>query len=171
MSRTAGQRPTAGEPSAAHGRGKRWRARYVDDQGRERAQGFVRKTDAQAWLSRRHAQFVTGTYVAPEAGQVAVAAVYASWAASQGHIAAKTVLTRRSAWNKSTSHREWAAVDVVDVKTSAVRGRGCQKMAADSVGRGDDRERVRLAAAGAGRRPGGQQDCAQPVRWCEAAQA
>jgi len=32
--------------SARDGKGKRWRARYVDDEGRERTQAFDRKTDA-----------------------------------------------------------------------------------------------------------------------------
>ena len=36
-------------PSVAAGKGLRWRARYVDDSGREHAKGFGRKTDAQAW--------------------------------------------------------------------------------------------------------------------------
>lgn len=34
-------------PSVRDGRGKRWRARYVDDVERERAQAFKRKTDAR----------------------------------------------------------------------------------------------------------------------------
>ena len=42
----------AGEPSANHGKGKRWRARYVDERGREHAKGFARKVDATA-LARR----------------------------------------------------------------------------------------------------------------------
>ena len=52
-------------PSAANGHGKRWRARYVDDRGREHAKGFARKSDAQAWLNEITAAQVTGTYVAP----------------------------------------------------------------------------------------------------------
>ena len=34
-------------PSASHGKGTRWRARYVDERGREHAKGFTRKVDAQ----------------------------------------------------------------------------------------------------------------------------
>jgi len=34
-------------PSATYGKGKRWRARYVDGNGREVARGFGRKVDAQ----------------------------------------------------------------------------------------------------------------------------
>ena len=100
----------------------RWRARYVDAEGRERTKAFRRKIDAAQWLDGITAQFATGTYVKPEAGQVTVAAVYASWSASQGHISPKTAATRRSAW---TSRVEpWGGVAVIDVKTAA-SGHGC----------------------------------------------
>ena len=36
--------------SAQHGRGMRWRARYVDDTAEEHTKAFARKTDAQGWL-------------------------------------------------------------------------------------------------------------------------
>ena len=119
-------------PSANDGKGKRWRARYVDDQGCERAQGFARKSDAQAWLDNVVTAQVTGSYVEPKAGRVTVATVYTAWAASQGHIAPKTALTRRSAWRKYVSP-QWGGTCVVDVKTSAVRA-WVSKMAASNVG-------------------------------------
>jgi len=37
-------------PSARHGRGLRWLARYVDDEGHEHSKSFERKADGQAWL-------------------------------------------------------------------------------------------------------------------------
>lgn len=49
-------------PSATHGKGKRWRARYVDDQGKEHAKGFGLKAEAQRWLRQ---QTANGTHVAP----------------------------------------------------------------------------------------------------------
>ena len=72
-----------GTPSAAHGKGSRWRARYVDDQGREHAKGFARKTDAQAWLDEQTAALVTGSYVDPALGKVTFASFYADWSARQ----------------------------------------------------------------------------------------
>jgi integrase len=107
-------------PSAAHGRGMRWRARYVDDQGRENCKRFARKVDAQQWLDDITSAFVTGTYTPPEAGRATVGTVHSAWSAAQAHIAAKTELTRRSTW---TNHVEphWGNTAVVDVKTSAVR--------------------------------------------------
>ena len=57
-------------PSAAHGKGKRWRARYVDENGREHAKGFARKSDAQSWVDTEiTAKFATGTYVDPQRGR------------------------------------------------------------------------------------------------------
>jgi hypothetical protein len=52
-------------PSAANGKGKRWRARYVDERGREHAKGFARKVDAQACLDKQTAALVSATPVAP----------------------------------------------------------------------------------------------------------
>ena len=116
--------------SANHGKGKRWRARYVDDDGREHAKRFVRKVDAQQWLDDITSRFVTGTYTPPEAGRATVAAVYAAWSAAQGHIAAKTALTRRSTWSNHVEPR-WGSTAVADVKTSAVRAWVAQLAAAE----------------------------------------
>ena len=130
-------------PTARAGRGMRWRARYVDAEGRERTKAFRRKIDAAQWLDGITAQFATGTYVKPEAGQVTVAAVYASWSASQGHISPKTAATHRSAWT-SRVEPPWGGVAVIDVKTAAVRA-WVSSMVADEVG-APNRERIRAAA-------------------------
>ncbi|BBX72271.1 site-specific integrase [Mycobacterium shinjukuense] len=120
-------------PSARHGVGLRWRARYVDDEGRERSKAFARKADAQSWLDNEVTpKLATGTYVAPERGRLTVAAVYASWFKAQGHTSAKTAATRRSVWGSRVKPR-WGDVPVVDVKTSAVRA-WVAKMRADEVG-------------------------------------
>ncbi len=107
-------------PSARNGKGKRWRARYVDDEGRERTQAFDRKSDATTWLTETSAKLTTGTWVAPEAGKLTVGDVYKTWSASQAHIAAKTAATRKSAWT-SRVEPQWGNVPVADVKTAAIR--------------------------------------------------
>jgi integrase len=120
-------------PSANDGKGKRWRARYVDDQGHERAKAFTRKADAQAWLdSEVTAKLATGTYVAPKAGRISVEAVYTSWSASQAHLTPKTAANVRSLW-KIHVRPQWGDVSVVDVKASAVKA-WVAKLAADEVG-------------------------------------
>ena len=59
-----------GQQTARYGVGMRWRARYVDEDGREHTKAFTRKVDAQSWLDEVTAAVVTGQYVAPKAGQV-----------------------------------------------------------------------------------------------------
>lgn len=60
------------ERSAAYGNGSRWRARYVDERGREHAKGFKRKADATSWLDSQTAAIVGGTHVAPRDAQLTV---------------------------------------------------------------------------------------------------
>lgn len=59
-------------PSANHGKGKRWRARYVDDLGTEHAKGFDKKVDAQIWLNAATTALGQGTHVAPRDAQITV---------------------------------------------------------------------------------------------------
>jgi integrase len=120
-------------PSAKHGRGLRWQARWVDDDGCEQSKSFDTKASAKRWLdSEITAKVATGTYVPARAGVGTVAEVYESWSASQGHISAKTAATRKSAWG-SRVKPAWGDVAVVDMKTSAVRG-WVANLVADGVG-------------------------------------
>lgn len=113
---------TKTEQSASYGKGSRWRARYVDDDGREHAKGFTRKGDAQAWLDTEiTAKLATGSYIAPAAGRVTVESIYTAWSAVQAHIAPKTAGTRRSSWS-SRVEPQWGDVSVAEVRTAAVRG-------------------------------------------------
>lgn len=108
-------------PSAKHGEGKRWLARWVDTEGREQSKTFDRKGDAKTWLDTEvTAPMATGTYVPAQAGVVTVAAVHESWARAQGHMSAKTAATRKSAWH-SRVEPQWGNVAVADVRTAAVR--------------------------------------------------
>lgn len=70
-------------PSANHGKGNRWRARYVDDDGREHAKGFTRKVDAQKWLDNIVAAQITGNYVDPQLGKITFASFYREWSTRQ----------------------------------------------------------------------------------------
>lgn len=120
-------------PSANYGKGMRWRARFIDDNGAERAKGFQRKSDAQKFLdSEVTAKLVTGTYIEPSAGRVTVATVYQTWFAAQSHISAKTAASRRSVWNTRVEPH-WGDVLVADVRSSAVRG-WVAAMVADGTG-------------------------------------
>jgi integrase len=74
---------TRSERSASYGEGSRWRARYVDEEGREHAKAFRRKADAQTWLDNIVTAQVTGTYVDPERGKVTFLSFYTEWSAQQ----------------------------------------------------------------------------------------
>ncbi|MGH3846234.1 MAG: tyrosine-type recombinase/integrase [Pseudonocardiaceae bacterium] len=66
-------------------RGDRWFARYRDDTGREHAQRFNRKIDAQDWIDKATATLVTGQYVDPRAGRVTFRTCGESWRTTAPH--------------------------------------------------------------------------------------
>lgn len=63
-----------GSPSARHGKGLRWRARWVDPSGREKTKAFRRKVDAQRHVDSVTTALTTSTYVDPSAGRQTVGA-------------------------------------------------------------------------------------------------
>ncbi|MDQ1305182.1 MAG: hypothetical protein QG671_1013 [Actinomycetota bacterium] len=70
------------EESSAHGRGLRWRARYVDGRGREHSKAFALKAKARAWLDGQTAAVVGGTHVAPRDARMTVQAYSDRWIAA-----------------------------------------------------------------------------------------
>lgn len=66
-------------------RGDRWFARYRDDTGREHAQRFTRKVDAQKWLDQQTTALVTGQYVDPRAGRVTLREYGEQWRTTMVH--------------------------------------------------------------------------------------
>lgn len=71
--------------SARHGRGKRYRVRYVDDAGRARQILFERRADADRFDANVRADVSRGLYVDPAAGQVYVADYGRAWRGEQLH--------------------------------------------------------------------------------------
>ena len=63
----------------------RWRARYRDPSGRERAQHFDRKVDAQTWLDGKRGEPVRGEYIDPDAGRQTFKSYAETWRAAQVH--------------------------------------------------------------------------------------
>lgn len=56
-----------------------WRARYRDDDGKEHARHFSRKTDAQTWLDEQTAKLVSGMHVSPRTARVTVGEWCDTW--------------------------------------------------------------------------------------------
>lgn len=78
-------------PSANGGKGLRWRARYVDENGKEHAKGFRTKTSAQSWLNGVVAAQETGSYIDPTLGKVTFSSFYKDW-------------SQRQVWVSGTAH-------------------------------------------------------------------
>lgn len=103
-----------------HGKGSRWRARYVDTNGNEHERLFTRKVDAAAWLDTVTSTIVTGTYVAPKAGMVTISVIHEQWLKTQAHVKESTKAARASAWSVHVRDR-WSGISVAEVQTSDVR--------------------------------------------------
>jgi hypothetical protein len=68
-------------PTARHGSGRRWDARWHDGE-RQRHKAFTRKADAVSFLAKVTTDLERGAYVDPRAGRVTVAAYGAQCVAS-----------------------------------------------------------------------------------------
>jgi integrase len=72
-------------PSAAHGQGKRWQARWRDEAGRQRKQNFAKRDDAKLFLATVTVDPLRGSFVDPRAGRVAFRIRGEQWRAAQVH--------------------------------------------------------------------------------------
>jgi integrase len=67
-------------PTARHGKGRRWRVRYLDPDGRERGRSFDRRVDADRFRTQVDADVLRGTYLDPDAGKVTLRRYAEGWA-------------------------------------------------------------------------------------------
>jgi integrase len=74
-------------PTARHGKGKRWDARWRDHAGKPRHRAFERKLDAERFLAGLKADLLRGTYIDPAQGKITLRS-YAEqrWLPSQVHL-------------------------------------------------------------------------------------
>lgn len=80
--------PKHGDPgtqvtTARHGRGRRWLARWVDNDGQERSKSFDRKAEAQAQTNHVTTALTTGNYADPRRAATTFATVAQEWLASK----------------------------------------------------------------------------------------
>jgi integrase len=66
-------------PTARHGHGRRWKARYLDPDGRERSKAFARKVDAEKFLTEVEHSKLAGSYLDPDAGRVTLRSRVPLW--------------------------------------------------------------------------------------------
>lgn len=81
--------------SSSHGKGRRWRVRWVDANGKEHARSFDRKPDAQRYLDEVTAAVVTGTYLDPAAARTTVEQWTERWLAGYATRRSSTVRQAR----------------------------------------------------------------------------
>lgn len=70
-------------PKRPRGEGSRWRAWYIDADGKERTKRFATKQPAEDWLSSQTADLTKGTWIAPERSAETFGVVAAEWLASK----------------------------------------------------------------------------------------
>ncbi len=69
----------AKERTARHGNGLRWRARYLDPDGRERNRSFATKVMAEKFLTEVEHSKLAGSYRDPDAGRISLRKYAAGW--------------------------------------------------------------------------------------------
>lgn len=102
-------------PTARHGKGMRWQARFVTRDGREVGKSFAKKADAQRWLDEQTADVTRGEFIHNDRQSITVGAVAETWKA---HIEQLKPSTRGGYLNRWRKHVEprWGAVRLADVE-------------------------------------------------------
>ncbi|MGW0245381.1 tyrosine-type recombinase/integrase [Nocardia goodfellowii] len=99
-----------------HGKGKRWRARYVDPNGVERSRSFAVRADAQRFLDGDvTTKVVTGTWVDPDRSGVLFEVVAEKWFTTKKLRKPKTVAGYRSLLDTLVLPR-WKAVPLREIE-------------------------------------------------------
>ncbi|MGA4786766.1 tyrosine-type recombinase/integrase [Nocardia sp. AB354] len=102
--------------SKQHGKGKRWRARYVDPNGVERERLFSTKVEAQRFLDGDvTTKVVTGTWVDPDRSGVLFRVVAEKWFATKKGRKPKTVAGYRSLLD-TVVLPQWGSVALRDIE-------------------------------------------------------
>lgn len=76
--------------TSREGKGRRYRARYRDLEGRQHSKSFHRKVDADRWLREQLRKLDAGKWIDPGAGKLAFSEWAEAWLASKTDIKPKT---------------------------------------------------------------------------------
>lgn len=104
-----------GTPSASSGKGKRWRARYVDQNADEHVASFNRKVDAQQWLNSEVSDQITGNWTDPKLAVVTFEVIAERWFLTKANRKPKTVEGYRSLLDTLVLPR-WSGVPLRDIR-------------------------------------------------------
>ena len=78
-------------PKRPRGEGSRWRAWYVDADGKERTKRFATKPPAEAWVNGQLSALTAGSWIAPERSAQTFGTVAAQWLKTKSQREPKTV--------------------------------------------------------------------------------
>ncbi|MGW4090077.1 tyrosine-type recombinase/integrase [Nocardia sp. NPDC004750] len=106
-------------PTKLHGKGMRWRARYVDDAGHEHTKRFARKVDAQQWLDSQMATLVQGTHVAPREAKRTVEEWCDEWI--KGYAVHRDGTVRQAKVHIAQIKAEFGKLQLASVRPSAIK--------------------------------------------------
>ncbi len=106
-------------PSAVAGTVTRWRARYVDDAGREHTRAFDRKVDAQKWIEKQLSALLRGDHATPKDAKLTVGEWCDKWIAGYGTRRKSTV--RQAVAHIKIIRAHFESVPLSAVKPSDVR--------------------------------------------------
>jgi integrase len=102
-------------PKRPKGEGSRWRAWYIDKDGRERTKRFPTKQPAEAWIDKQVSDLTTGSWIAPERSAETFGAVAQEWLATKAARKPKTVAGYESLLETVILSR-WGDVPLSDIK-------------------------------------------------------
>ncbi len=98
-----------------HGRGRRWLARWVGNDGGERTQSYERKADAQARVNQVTSDLVTHTYVDTRKSAVTFQAISDEWMATQRTRLKPSTIGGYESLLKMTVLPRWGDVKLADI--------------------------------------------------------
>ena len=119
-----------GQRTTRYGVGRRWRARYVDERGREHSAMFARKIDAQHWLDGQVASVVDGRHVAPADAQLTVSQWCDMWL--KGYAVNRESTVRQARIHIRQIEAEFGQMPLSAVRPSQVKA-WVAKLQADKV--------------------------------------
>ena len=114
-----GASKTVENRTSRHGRGKRWRARWVDDQGRERTASFATETAAKQHIEAIGSSLHRGDYVDPRSGAQTFGVLAQRFTAGRS-VKQKTASGERSLLDSRILPR-WENVQLAHIVESEIR--------------------------------------------------
>jgi hypothetical protein len=102
-------------------KGRRYRVRYRDPSHRSREKaGFLRKSEAEAYLASVTVQAARGEYVDPSEARVTVAELGAEWLANRVHLKPSSWQSLETAWRVHVLPT-WGSRAIGDIRHSEVQ--------------------------------------------------